>query len=679
MNTDTETVQMGNNVAGTWILREALWEKTIFFLDVEAGSLHQLLEPIMEEISNQLNLQEGERNLIRKSLSSLFSKGPTTIENGAALLNKAISSLRAPIQILIRFKDPINLVDSEVIKTRFAWILLSETKSHPFISNVAEFFQLMNYKWFRRRAAKEETKEGLVNLYVEGLDRALNFQLRGDENAEIKGAFSGIRSDVKRRASFWLSDFKSGLNLKVVASILFMFFACAAPAVAFGALVDNLTEGNIGVIETILSTVVCGLIWTFIGGQPLIILGATGPSIIFTGILYQLTKHYNVPFLSTFFWVGMWTMVFMCLLAVFNVSKLMRFFTRFTDETFASLIALIYITESIKDVSRILADPNIPNDTGLLSLLLAFGTFCIAYILSRFRKTPYLHHSVREFLSDFGPAIAIIFMTFLTLKFPSVTLETLNVPESFRATAERSWFIDPFLAPSWVYFGAALPAALLTILIWINQNIVGRLVNSPDHNLKKGTSFHWDIFIVGLLIGLSSCFGLPWLVGSTAVSINHVRSLAIVKSGKIVKTIETRLSNFGVNLLLTSSLFALHLLKLIPISVLYGMFFFMGVAIFAGNQFIERLRMWFIDPSLLKPTHHFRAVPARTKHLFTGIQFVCLGTLWLIKESFIGILFPFFVALLVPVRMLLGKIFEPEYVALLDLEESPEKFVDISS
>ena len=663
----------GANLAGTKILRDALWEKTVFLLDVETDDLHDVIPNILTEV----DVLKDQKEIIKKALNSIIAKGPSTIEYGVALLNKTVKSLKTPVQVLVRFKEPVSF-DSEEEPTCFAWILLSQTKTHPFISNVAEFFQLMHYEWFRKKANKAKDKEDLVNLYQEGLSKALNFELNTKEENNVSGICSGVKTDFLRKSKFWIDDFRAGLNVKVLASMLFMFFACAAPAVAFGALIDVLTEGNIGVIETLISTIVCGFIWSFLGGQPLIILGATGPNTFFTGMLYQLCKHYELPFLGTFFWVGMWTMLFLSISAIFNVSKLMRYFTRFTDETFATLIALIYIVQALRNTSGSLSDPSVATDSGLLTLLLATGTFVIAYILSRFRKTPYLRNSVREFLSDFGPAIAIGIMTYISLLFLDVEIGTLNIPETIQTTKERAWLLDPFTVPSWVYFGAAVPAIFLSILLWINQNIVARLVGSPEHKLKKGDSFHWDILVVAILIGLCSCFGLPWLVASTAVCINHVRSLTIVKDQKIVKTIENRVSNLGVNTLLLGSLFALSLLKVIPMSVLDGMFFYMGIAILSGgNQFVQRLRMWFIDPELLNPTHHFRAVPSKTKHLFTGIQFACLGALWLIKESSFGILFPLFVALLVPVRMLIPRFIEPEYVALLDLEESPEKFQDI--
>ncbi len=61
--------------------------------------------------------------------------------------------------------------------------------------------------------------------------------------------------------------------------------------------------------------------------------------------------------------------------------------------------------------------------------------------------------------------------------------------------------------------------------------------------------------------------------------------------------------------------------------------------------------------------------------------FVCLAVLWVVKTSFIGILFPFFVAMLVPIRMYLKKVFRPHHLALLDAEEGPadEEFKEIGA
>ena len=99
----------------------------------------------------------------------------------------------------------------------------------------------------------------------------------------------------------------------------------------------------------------------------------------------------------------------------------------------------------------------------------------------------------------------------------------------------------------------------------------------------------------------------------------------------------------------------------------------MGVVSMAGNQFFERVALWFKDPSLYPATHYIRRVPFWTIHKFTLLQAICLVVLWVVKVSKAGILFPLFIALLVPVRMIATRFFEPKHLAALDAEEDPEE------
>ncbi len=658
------------------VLRDALWGKTIFLLDLEVEDLFDLYNPVLVAIQEKYELSETENAVIQGSLARMLHNPPSSLSSGAMLFHRQEEDLDIPIQIFIRFKKPLVVDQTADSRVQFTWILFSPTETHPFVSSVAEFFQLMEYRWFRKQAIKETSQDALINLYKEGLDKAVNFELLIVDEPEVSGPFHGIKEDLKNRLPYWVNDFRCGFNMKVLASILFMFFACAAPTIAFGALIDTLTEGHIGVIETILATVFCGTVWSFLGGQPLLIMALSGPNVIFTGILYKLCQYFKIDFLGTCLWVGLWCMCFLILLAIFNVSSLIRYITRFTDEIFATLISFIFLHEAMKDILSLFHDSRISHDTSLFSLILALGTFGIAITLSRVRRTPYLRSYVREFLSDFGPTIALGVMTYIAFQFPSIELKRLNVPSTFQASIERSWFVNPFSVPQWVWLASAIPATLLAVLIWINQNISARLVNNSEHKLKKGTSYHWDILIMGLQIGTLSLFGLPWTVGAAVQSINHVRSLLVTKHDVIIRTIETRVSNLGVTMLMALSLFLLPVLRTMPIAVFFGIFLFMGIGSLGGNQFIGRLKIWFMDPQLFEPTHHLRAVPTKIIHIFTGIQLVCLAALWMVKASFLSILFPLFVALLVPIRMLISKFIEPEYVALLDLEEAPEKFRD---
>lgn len=509
-------------------------------------------------------------------------------------------------------------------------------------------------------------------------------QPKHDDGLSWSGRFAGgLRNDLARRLPHYVDDFKQGFHTRVLGSTFFLYFACLANAIAFGALTGFMTDGQIGTTEMMVATAAGGVAFALFSGQPLTILGGTGPIVIYTALLYRTCNDLGLEFLTVYAWVGIWSGLLLMLLAVTDASALMRHFTRFTDEIFAALIAVIFIVEAVKDIAQGFQKPGIPHDAALLGLVLAMGTFVLARTLQWFRNSPYLRWWLRDFLADFGPAIAIVVMTIVAILMHEVTRDHAKVPDSMGTTTGRPWLVDLTAAPVWLWFAAIGPAILAVVLLFLDQNITTRLVNAKHHKLRKGSGYHLDLFVVGLIVTVSSLFGLPWIVAATVHALNHVRSLAehkVVEVGgerreEIVSVRENRLSPLLIHLLIGASLLFLPLVKAIPMSVLFGLFLFMGFATLGGNEFFERFRMWAMDPRLYPRNHHFvNKVPHRVMHAFTGIQVLCLAALWVLKSSPLGLLFPVLIALLVPIRRSLGRFFAPEHLAALDAEEDAEVF-----
>lgn len=80
-----------------------------------------------------------------------------------------------------------------------------------------------------------------------------------------------------------------GLNFQTLAAFIFIYFACISPAITFGGLISSKTDGWIGVSEMILGTAIIGLMFAFFAGQPLAIIGSTGPVLIFEEIVYTVS------------------------------------------------------------------------------------------------------------------------------------------------------------------------------------------------------------------------------------------------------------------------------------------------------------------------------------------------------------------------------------------------------
>lgn len=105
-----------------------------------------------------------------------------------------------------------------------------------------------------------------------------------------------------------------------------------------------------------------------------------------------------------------------------------------------------------------------------------------------------------------------------------------------------------------------------------------------------------------------------------------------------------------VSVLVGLSVTMASLLKLVPMSVLFGVFLYMGVTSMTGIQFFERLRLLFM-PVKYHPLEAFvRRVQTWKMHLFTIVQILALAILWAVKSSSYSLAFPFFLLMMVPLR-----------------------------
>ncbi len=492
--------------------------------------------------------------------------------------------------------------------------------------------------------------------------------------------FGGITEDIRRKAKSYKNDFKDGLHANVAGTTLFLYFAALANAIAFGALSGLLTGNEIGIIEMLVVTAVGGIVFALFSGQPLTILGGTGPIVIFTGLLFTVCRQYGIPFLATYAWVGIWSGVLLLICAFTDASALMKYFTRFTDEIFAALVSVIFIVEAINNIVKSFGPEGFGLPSALLSLILALGTYLLCRMFKNFTATPFLSRKFRNLISDFGPSIAIIALTIFALNF-DVQLETPKVPESIEPTIDRPWLVDIFSVPTWVIFASIGPAILATILLFLDQNITTRLVNSPDYRLKKGGGYHLDLAVVGLIALVGSFFALPWIVAATVHSLNHAKSLSRTevkdiggtKKEIVVGVRENRLSGLGIHVLILISMFFLAYIGYIPMAVLFGLFLYMGFASLGGNQFAERLVLWVTDPKLYPETHYTKHVPVKQIHKFTLIQLVCFVVLWVLKASRFGILFPLMIAALVPINFFINRFFRREEMEALTAEGAEDE------
>jgi len=500
----------------------------------------------------------------------------------------------------------------------------------------------------------------------------------------------GVRGDLARRVPLYVSDWKEGLTLKSIPAVMFLYFACLAPVIAFGGLTATLTGGAIGLVEFLVSASVAGMAYAAFSGQPLTLIGPTGLTLAFTTALYSFCGRYGLPFLPMYSWVGLWTGAILFFLVIFNASDMIRYCTRFTDDVFNSLIATNFLYEASRSLASGFKSSGSDKTKPFMALSLALGTYILGRSLAEFRRTRFLRRSVREFFADFGPTIAITAMSALSL-LPSVrqiSLETLAVPSTFQLANGRAWLV-PLSAVAMPYrFLAIVPAILLTCLFFLDQNISVRVVNSPSHALKKPAAYHLDLLILSLVTVICSLFGLPWMCAATVQSLNHVRALSTTRSvtgndgtkKEQITVVETRLTGFLIHLSIGVSLLLLPVIKLIPMAVISGLFLYLGRNIMTGNEFLRRIRLFFVDPELYPEGSPMTKIRSGKVHLFTLVQLLCLGLLWTLKvNKRTSLFFPSVIGTLMVIRSyILPSFFAEKELAVLDSDIESEAIEEIN-
>jgi len=701
---------------------------------------------------------------------------------GAIVLVGALDDIDKPIVAFVRLAEAIAMPNTiEVtLPVRFIFILLTPSDNlnmdHHEIGR--SFCTLMSNPAFHTVAYRVEEKQELLHAINEFLDdsvvlppgdwdrkhilpineimemrqrrKARKGQKDGDEGGDKGGPgapdggdggdegppkrnplsrtnipFGGLIEDIKNRYPQFLSDIKDGLNSQCVAATIFIYFAALSGAIAFGGIMGSKTENDIGISETLIMSCVCGVIFALLSGCPLIIIGTTGPVLLYDEALYNFCKE-TLPkqFLYWRVWVGIWTFIISLVVAGFQGSTLVRYFTKFTKDIFAALVSLLFIYEALRKLFKIFkahplmgsvdycahysalapcinstdnnqelndtedgppqcgANPEHrgpqPN-TALLSMILMFGTFFIAYFLRIFRNSQFLGRNARRALGDYGVPLAIVIMVLVDFSTGETYTEKLNVPEGLTVTnpAVRGWFIPPWGTEAsplavWAIFAAFLPAILLYLLLFMETHIC-ELIMMEKTKEEKGAGLHLDIVLLSLFNMFCALFGGPWICAATVRSVSHVSALTVMsttnvpgESPKVIGVRDQKVTATLVSILIGASILMAPILKFVPFAVLFGVFLYMGVSGMNGVQFFDRLKLFVIPVKYHPSVSYVKKVETWRMVMFTVLQGLGLVILWVVKSTEAALAFPFFVVGMIPYRHLLKCIFTDFELDALD-------------
>ncbi|XP_061823824.1 solute carrier family 4 member 1b (Diego blood group) [Nerophis lumbriciformis] len=547
-----------------------------------------------------------------------------------------------------------------------------------------------------------------------------------DPLARTGRPFGGMVRDFRRRYQYYKSDITDALNAQVLAAIIFIYFAALSPAITFGGLLADKVENMMGVPELLISTSIQGIIFCFVAAQPVLVIGFSGPLLVFEEAFYAFCKSQDIEYIVGRVWVGVWLVIIVVVIVACEGSFLVRFISRFTQEIFSILISIIFIYETFAKLARIFkAHPLVLNydhlntsienpwgprveqtimydnttgnttiivntikppypNTALLSMCLMLGCFFIAYFLRQFKNGTFLPGKVRRLMGDFGVPIAIFLMIVVDYCVEDTYTQKLVVPKGLMVSnpAKRGWLINPFGEhtpfPVWMMFACCVPALLVFILIFLESQITTLIVSKPERKMVIGSGFHFDLLVLVGMGGIGAIFGVPWLSAATVRSVTHANALTVMSKGPkpvIERVLEQRISGIVVALLVGLSILMEPILKMIPMSALFGIFLYMGVTSLNGIQLWDRMLLLLIPKKYHPDEPYATRVSTGRMHLFTAIQIVFLALLWIIKSSPASLALPFILILTIPLRIIMtGRLFTELEMKCLDADDAKVTF-----
>ncbi|XWS50951.1 hypothetical protein CRYUN_Cryun12cG0135200 [Craigia yunnanensis] len=382
--------------------------------------------------------------------------------------------------------------------------------------------------------------------------------------------FRGIKNDLKSRLLCYKQDWTGGFRagIRILAPTTYIFFASAIPVISFGEQLERNTDGSLTAVQTLASTALCGIIHSVVGGQPLLILGVAEPTVLMYMFMFNFVKDRkdlgHKLFLAWTGWVCVWTALLLFLLAILGACSIINRFTRIAGDLFGLLIAMLFMQQAIRGVVEEFGIPQRenPNQTalqpswrfgnGMFALVLSFCLLLTALRSRKARSWCYGTGWLRGFIADYGVPLMVLVWTAASYipvnDVPRGIPRRLFSPNPWSPGAYSNWTVikEMVNVPPLYIVGAFIPATMIAVLYYFDHSVASQLAQQKEFNLKKPSSYHYDLLLLGFLVILCGLIGIPPSNGVIPQSPMHTKSLATLKQqllhNKLVSTARKSIS-----------------------------------------------------------------------------------------------------------------------------------------
>ncbi|CAH8356298.1 unnamed protein product [Eruca vesicaria subsp. sativa] len=142
---------------------------------------------------------------------------------------------------------------------------------------------------------------------------------------------------------------------------------------------------------------------------------------------------------------------------------------------------------------------------------------------------------LRSLIADYGVPLMVLVWTGVsyipTGDVPKGIPRRLFSPNPWSPGAYENWTVvkEMLEVPIVYIIGAFIPATMIAVLYYFDHSVASQLAQQKEFNLRKPSSYHYDLLLLGFLTLICGLLGIPPSNGVIPQSPMHTKSLATLK------------------------------------------------------------------------------------------------------------------------------------------------------
>ncbi|BHF66320.1 Anion exchange protein 3 [Sparganum proliferum] len=410
----------------------------------------------------------------------------------------------------------------------------------------------------------------------------------------------GLVDLVKRYPSDFKDAFSKGNASVAFGSILFVYFVIFSPAITFGTLMGRQVDPAYTVSNSILTSGITTLLHSLFAGQPIGIIGPSGPGFIMEKIIAKYIPQTLPPLNTT-------------------------------------------LGDSGEAVWHKAAESGV-------DVFIALLMVCFSLTVVRFKGSHLVRRRVRFWVGAMNVPLGMIAMSAVNrIFFWAYEISRLRIPPANHLNYS-SWFNVPDFSQmtnygtasaSYAQGRAAIFGLILGFLIFVEIALNGIV---PLRGMStKPSPIVVDHVLANIVYPILALFlGLPIMSGVPIRTIANMVALAKMephpapgRPPKVLYLVETRVNTAIVGVLIIISVFLGNILQYIPVAALLGLFLFLGIFGMKGLRFRKLITATFSRRKYWCEWNVLDGMPRPQVIVFTGIwvsELMLLYTLLILGE-----------------------------------------------